>query len=461
MIPYYTRVAALDDKEDHLQKIVIGLSKAGFCTLPVLYDAGVFVPSLPQKCSGIRLVFTDIHLMQAANGAHIHASNILNGLRNLLEPGPFGLIFWSQFPGDSDDVWAEIVNRAPGMGVSVPLFRGVIDKNEVFNVATNGDFNADVLREKIIEQARASKVLAEAAAWDDRVSSAATKATNRLYELAIKGIAPLGDSAASQSSWTQLLGYLASEAVGKDRAIGFPNYALDNALLPLVEDQLYRENSIRQSSPGTEPHIVAQHLQELPAGSKPAPPANVPKAALNGHYSIEVVESGSTAMSERGTVFEMGDAFINSGPFTAVFEYESNALISDEFLLNGQALNDEERRLIKLCLVELSAKCDFVQNKVAVHRYLLALKAPQSLAAKFVSSRSGPKHAGIKDMGELDLSDTSGSFRLLVSVRRFMSLAPTSRIPGRRLFRLRHDVVEDLAHHYATHARRPGVMRFY
>ena len=44
--------------------------------------------------------------------------------------------------------------------------------------------------------------------------------------------------------------------------------------------------------------------------------------------------------------------------------------------------------------------------------------------------------------------------------RRVFALAAKIGVDGRAIFRLRRALLEEVAHRYATHARRPGVMRF-
>lgn len=464
MIPYYSRVAALDDKEDHLQKIVLGLAQAGFCVLPVRYDAGLFVPTLPERCAGIRIVFTDIHMgPELGSTAASHASIIINGLKNLIEGGPYGLIFWSQFPADADNVWNEIVSRTPAAGLSRPIFKGVIDKKEVFAVADHGGehFDADALRQKILSQVAQFDVLEVAASWDERVAVAASRATNRLYELATANLAPGDGVGVSQEVWADLLTYLAAEAVGKGRAMSAPVGALDNALLPLLEDQLFSLANADDANTTENPlHPITVKLKALAPKALPSKPAIVRAESLNSHYLIEDVTAASAKMWERGMVTELGGEFINSGPFINTFGMDCETLVQSEFLCSGKSLSAEEWTRLKLCVVELSAECDAVQEKIAVHRYLLALLIPDQLYAKFDCGKRF-RNDSIKAIGKVELAGKEGSYHLLVSCRRFMSLAPGKAVDGRCAFRLRRSVVDELAHHYATHSRRPGVLRFH
>ena len=59
-IPRYSRVVAIDDREDHLKAIAWGLSQAGFARCR---SASMMVTFSPPEApiAGIRIVFTDIH----------------------------------------------------------------------------------------------------------------------------------------------------------------------------------------------------------------------------------------------------------------------------------------------------------------------------------------------------------------------------------------------------------------
>ena len=453
--PYYARVAAFDDNPEHLQSIVRGLGKAGFFVFPKLFEDGAFDPKLPVPFPGVRLVFTDIHMGAAGYAANAvtYASTIITGLKTIVGTGPYGLIFWSEFPQEADAVWLEIQARAAGAGIATPVGKGIIDKNLVLTVANGGNdvFDSDGLRQKILEQIETFHTLKLVMAWDERVAQAAMQATNRIYELATTGIAQNQKSEA----WQELLAYLASEAMGKASAIQAPTYALDNALLPLLEDQLFRSPETTSDADDTN-NPIAVRLRLVPNGKNLNRPATISAAALNAHYLIEEVEGTAAQMWERGMVTCLGGEFINSDRFVGFFDLEAKELIKQEFAM--EKANDEDISQVSLHVVELGAECDHVQGKVVTHRYLLALLVPHSRIKKFYSTKGA--NTSVRNLGELVLAGAQESHHLLVSCRRFMVLPPNRSIDGIPKFRLRRAVIEELAHYYATHSRRPGVLRF-
>jgi hypothetical protein len=464
MIPRHSRVVAIDDVEDHLQKIVWGLGKAGFCAMPFLFLDGMLENPPDQPLPGVRIVFSDIHLVGGGpNNEKTHAANIIRCLKRTVADGPYVLIFWSQFPGDSEHIAALISERAVEAKLTAPIGYASIDKNEVFNIpAVGGDdaFNANKLRGLILERLKPFKTLSVALSWEDRAARAAARTTDRLYEVVAAAEKPT-------VAWEQLLAYLACETVGHGEAARDLKSALDGALLPLLEDQL--------SLIGNEPGAPSEDLKSLhdlvSAAAPPTRPPSVAASQLNTSYLIEEVGAGVAWLSwSRGMVTELGTTFINSGPFVRAFGHDDGSLMRQEFATRN--LTADEKRSAKLHVVELGPECDHVQAKVSTHRYLLALLIPTALLEAFNGGVTKPgkspqyRNDSVFDAGKFSLRALSNGgqreeWHLLISCRCFMSLAAKAPIEGKPRFRLRRALLEDVAHRYSTHARRPGVMRFF
>lgn len=454
MVPIYSRIAAIDDDEDHLQKIAWGLGKAGFCPIAFRFEDGKLENPPDTPLAGIRLVFSDIHMIPGgANNEVLHASNIINCLKKIVGNGPYALIFWSRYPDEVDRMRQLIEARAPQLGLTLPLGYGRIDKNSIFNLepaqGAGDDFNPTRLRELILEQVGQFHTLGAVSSWDERVATAAAHSTNQLFSLA-------GAEANRTETWEKLLAYLACEASGFEQTKANVRDALDAALLPLLEDQL--------TLIGREPGNNSQNFSGINRflDTQPKRPGAVDLDRLNSSYLIEeILPDSSWKMSDRGVVTQLKGGFINSGEFMRAFGLVDKELILREFALNSPLPTDAEIQQMKLHLVEIGAECDHVQGKVSTHRYLLALLVPLSLKNKCINKKGECKNASILDSGSLYLKAKDGVYHLLISCRCFMSLAPAQVVDGAASFRLRKDLMNEVVHNYTTHARRPGVMRFY
>jgi hypothetical protein len=466
MIPSYSRVIAIDDVEDHLKKIVWGLGKAGFCAVPFLFQDGRLEDPPASPIHGIRVVFTDIHMVGGGpQNERLHATNIISSIRSVIAPGPYVLIFWSQYPGDHEAISRLITERALKSRIAPPIGYGVINKNEVFQVdsaaGADDQFDPERLRELIFEQLRPHSMLAVAASWEDRASCAAARTTDRLFELVKAARTPV-------DAWAKLLAHLACEATGRVGARAEPSRALDIALLPLLEDRLSQLS--HQSA------VVKEDLQPLlekiPVAGRAKRPAEVSIAQLNTSYLIEELHPDSAHLaSGRGIISVLGGGFLNSGPFIEAFGHEKHDLVRREFATRKK-LSDADARRTKLLVVELGPECDHVQGKLSTQRYLLALLVPADLIAPFSGQQSEEQeferrlsNASVLDLGKFALTErvpdiTAGEWHLLVSCRCFMAMSSTRQISGTPRLRLRRTQMDEIVHHYTTHARRPGVMRF-
>jgi hypothetical protein len=456
MLPELIRVAAIDDVEDHLQKIVWGLGKAGFCPIPYLFEDGKLEHPPAKPIPGIRLVFSDIHMVPGGTtNEKTHAANIIRCLKAIVGNGPYALIFWSQFPGDVERMRQLIEERALGAGVTLPLGYGRIDKNAVFKISDDAKsddyFDVKKLRELILAEVADFHTLGIAASWDSRVADAAARATNQLFELA-------GTNADRAITWDRLLAFLAIEAAGWTQAKLNVKNALDAAMLPLLEDQL----TLIGHESEDKPQLTSKIMAILNEGDRPKIPPTVSVNQLNTRYLIEeLLSTTQHKMWDRGVVTQLGAEFIGSPDFVKAFGTEQRLLSKDgEFFFSE--LEAEEKSRVKLYIVEAGPECDHVQGKIATHRYILAALVPASVFAKrcYEKKRERYRNASILDSGPLSISGHDEGHHLLISCRCFMALAPGKAVNGQPSFRLRKDFLSEVMHHYTTHARRPGVMRF-
>ena len=457
MIPRYSRVVAIDDNEDHLKAITWGLSQAGLCPVPLRFDDGDLLPAPEAPITGMRIVFTDIH-MAPGNLANLkmHSGIIIQCLKKIAASGPYALIFWSMYPADVDQMRNLIEADGPGTGLVPPIAYGTIDKNMVLGADGSGKFDAEELRRLIAEQMANFPTLATAAQWEMRAAKAAAKTTDAVYSLT-----PTSVAEQRTTQWESLLAFLAAEAVGPAVAQRNVDVALDSALLPILEDQLsFVGGTSATPIPETHPLRIAMSV-----APRPQRPVGISVARLNASYLID--EAGADSPKgefERGMVIQLPGSFINSGQFMRLFGKERSDLVCAEFLLKDKAKTASAEDIGKLALhvVELGPECDHVQGKVSTHRYLLALLVPSALIGLCKTKSGGLNNASVIDAGLMAFKKApEEEFHLLISTRCYMTLAPGYALGGLCRFRLRRLSIEEVVHHYTTHARRPGVMRFH
>ena len=278
MIPRYSRVVAIDDSDEHLKAITWGLSLAGFCPVPFLFEDGDLAFPPREPIAGVRIVFTDIHMIGGNHSNHkVHAGIIIKCLKKIAAAGPYALIFWSMFPSDVEQMKQLIESDGPGAGLTTPIGYGAIDKGKVLGAEIAGGFDAQALRSLILDQLSLFPTLATAAHWEMRASEAVSRTTDAVFALT-----ELQPSELRTNEWERLLAFLVSEAVGKEIAVQDIDTALDSALLPILEDQLsFVGGPSAAQVANTHPLRVAL------SGERPKRPKKISIARLNASYLID------------------------------------------------------------------------------------------------------------------------------------------------------------------------------
>lgn len=453
----FSRVVALDDKEEDLDVIVKALGRAGYSAIPYLFDLAEFNPLVTNPCAGLRLVFSDIHLTPTSgigSGGADHAAVIGNFLKKIVPTGPYGLIFWSKHEADEHEIVAQLSSRANDIGFKLPVFFGFMDKKSI-GIHPGGDANEvdyEKLRGLIREQVDKSPALKVVMDWEERVLLSAARASNSLFDVVSTRSAESKEKLTDPAAWLDLLAYLSQEAVGLESAAHNSRAAIDNALLPVLEDQL-RVNLNAEAEPECP---ISRKLTEQ-GGKKIKYPPEINTYSLNSFYLVESLCQGDISCSTRGAVSFPKD---NAADFIATkFGAEWIDILYDEFIIfpKEKSKNQDLATRTKACFISLSAECDEVQGKIPSHRYLLGACVDKSDIKEF--NKQGLARAALQEIGRVKID---GSERILiVSCRRFISEHSGVELPLKPVARLRRSTLDELIHHYTTYARRPGVMRFF
>ncbi|NWB98316.1 hypothetical protein HX882_20660 [Pseudomonas gingeri] len=450
----FSRVVALDNNQEDLDAIVRALGRAGYSTIPYLFDIGVFVPPITQPCAGLRLIFSDIHLTPTSGISGVdHASTIGNFLKQIVPMGPYGLIFWSKHEADETNIVQELTSRAPDIGFNLPVFFGFMDKNKVGIGQQDAEVDYDLFGRLINEQVSKSPSLSIIMNWEERVLLAATQASNSLFQV-ITSTQGISRNSISEE-WLDLLSFLSQESVGKSSAISNAAGALDNALLPVLEDQL----RIQALSTTDTDSTISNKLLSL-GDEKLKLSGAIDRASLNSFYLVEDFKADEApSYNFRGVISKLNggaDSF-----FSNHFGAEWPVILYKEFIFGGENTAEDQDLVMRTapCLISLSAECDEVQGKIPSHRYLLGVIFDPIDLKSFL--RSGKlARAALQNIGLIKIGGIAKC--ILVSCRRFTSEHSASfSFPVTPVARLRRNTLEEIIHHYTTHARRPGVMRFY
>lgn len=450
MIPQFVRVAAIDNEQEHLDKIYSALVSAGYWVMPFLYDLGTIRPTPPQPFNGVRVIFSDIHLVDGGmNNMAQQTLAIMSSLKSIVCDGPYAIIFWTKYPDDAEKVYGEIIARAEAFGLTLPVGYGCIDKTLVLGLEDAPERLPELV-EEIKTAILSCGALLLSISWEERVFQAAVRSTHRLFELA-----RLPENGESLGRWHKLLAFLSTEAVGLAQAQATPVAAMDAALLPVLEDRL----DVSAEYVAGLNTLLAEQFGNAPIG--------VSKSSLNTHYLVSVLSNPAVFLpSTRGMVSIVDRAGWDEA-CPDLWGASCNEVLGREFLMSvdyakdGKVLNS-----LTPCVVTLTPECDDVQGKVYSYRYLLGVFIPVAdvdRARYFSKKQAKYSNLSIFDVGvlSLDLGVGIKDYRLLVSCNRFFAKPVKDLLHVQPKLRLRRSTLEELSHHYTTHARRPGVMRFF
>lgn len=164
-----------------------------------------------------------------------------------------------------------------------------MDKNKVGIGDPEAEVDYELLGKLIYEEVSKSQSLSIVMNWEERILLAATQASNSLFQI-IKNTPEFEGNSISEE-WLKLLAFLSQEAVGKTAAISNASGALDNALLPVLEDQL----RVQPSNPYETDNPICDNLSSM-GDAKLKLSASIDRASLNSFYLVEDFEAGGDSL---------------------------------------------------------------------------------------------------------------------------------------------------------------------
>jgi hypothetical protein len=420
-------------------------------------------PSAPY--SGVRLLFTDLHLLGATTSKpEQYVGALITFIKKLIQPTTYLIVFWSKYPEEAKEAWEILSQRVPQ---ELRPFAYEFLAKETAKLAADSDEDvAKPAREELIEAisgifAKHSHLRA-LMAWESMVSTAAARTTNQFLNVLLTSGASIGTPLDARRVMVRMI----QETMGLPHAASAQVSGLVQAFLPILQDEL-TEGDYQMVDRITD-------FTALAAGAKPVPlPAPKELTPILNDFFVHS-EGDGTAPVDRGAIIQLdqtyldGDAFYNDvGLMDEIGDWRE--AICREFYISWKKELVDRQAAAKALLnpenvyvVELSAVCDHAQNKPRSQRFLLATFVPSLVqnAKAFVGS-DGRKQANeaIYSTPEITLKKQRG--RLLVSCRIFLTRSFGVHVPGVCVSRLRKDVMDELSHHYATHMRRPGKIAFY
>lgn len=488
MINHACPVLVLDDQKTELWHVTHGLASCGIPVMPHLVLNGSLECAPVEPYSGIRLLFTDLHILGPTQARpEQYTSALVSFIKKLIKPSTYLIVFWSNFEHEAQRA-EELLTQRLDVSLKPIAFRA-LPKDLARNAADDDEAIAAPARiqlkqnlERILNEFPQLRALMD---WESGVSQAAAETTNELLQLLPKGKAEISN----REHVRAVMARMAQEALGHE-AEHDPVKGLTQALMPILQDILEQDDIQDQT-----------RLKEfLDIKNQRIPLPHDDLIPLLNDYFIHTENDGAGAL-ERGAIIRFDENYLKDGLMQDIGLMECpgdwQEAVCREFYkgwgLKQQAIQaadkavenaveekkpttkalatkktlTEEITAIKTSLnannvyaVELSAICDHVQNKPRSNRFLFAIFVPTTPGSNpYYNKNTGAANEAIYTTPEITIGLARG--RLLISCRIFIAKPFQTSIAGETVSRLRKDVVEELSHHYATHMRRPGKIAFF
>lgn len=417
-----SRIVAIDDERDQLDKLCRVLHGMGIPCIPIHYPTEV-PAAAATWFGGVRVAFCDLHLMDMSRSEkNFPAVGSLLDRMSSARTGPLLLILWTKYPDEAEALEAYLAERHPD---SKPVAVVALDKTQF-----EGSDKAALLPQAVRERLDAIPQLRSLLEWEDDVGAATGACVGSLLKLALQ---QGGDT---KDALDVLLSSLAQAATGKALAAEDPGTALAEVLMPMLADQLAH-------LPDDELRITRWRTALSKAAAQAKCETTLERAAAV-NTALSVVHGDKLRARERGAVV----AVLSESVFRLRFG------LSAADILPRFALKDAPT--YRWVAIEVEAVCDYAQLKSASLPFVLAVEV--SADAKLVDKKYRP--ISLWESPPF-LSESGARVRLVANVQFVSTLSPPRAKNLPALYRLREPWVNELAYARARHESRPGIVALY
>lgn len=451
-------ILIVDNDPNELKALARGMWEAGIPFKAAEYSLVNALGEGVTPSSSIRALFVDLNLADAPDpSAETLVPHIKDVIKSAIASGPYVLVFWSKHPELADATIQLLRQRHPE--ITQPLKHTTLDKTALILPADNDPKFAErlqQLKQSVLACFTIDQALLAIGMWEDRIRMAASKTVSELFSTL-----PKVNDYNRAENFGPLLAYIARAAVGEKYIADAPERGLEEALIPLLQDELI-------STPiSTDYRTAVSGAMSTPRNARPAPPYN--SAILNKFYLIDSSLKG-VRKTDRGAWVDIGH--IDNEAFTNLFGRDRHDFILTEFLhvstsgLTPQQKSDTAEMHLQRAhfgLIEISAGCDHAQKKQRLYKYVLAAAIPDQDKELLKWDGRDRRHEGIFRFPVVHMNigtDNTADYFILVNTMYSVGLNQESPCLGEVRFRIKEPLLNQIANHYAKHHTRPGIISF-
>lgn len=363
MLAENNSIILVDDNDDDLKRLSSIFAERGIGCRVFQYD-GISFPNEPL--TGVRMVFMDINLSNSGDTNSRFAVLEEALQRYVSKENYFVLVFWTTHVGDIEEFKAFVNRDAAAEEVPKPMLVVPLDKAQFVD-----DQNA---LENKLSQFFEERLVKCLLSFDEDIQKAANKCLADIVKLA-----PFddnwGDNTHFETNVRNLFTKIAIEYSGLQPAKENPDKAIKEVIAPSF---LYDLTELNQNTWQTFLDMSAKSDEELKQinFSGVNTPAKL-NTILNIDPSTEDVEARGSVRKMK--IDEEGKSYFQNAFAVSVEDFIKTKMVS---VTNDCFVNEAT-----IIAVEISAACDYSNDKPRLHRYMLGIMSKRSDFDEHVSKK--------------------------------------------------------------------------
>ncbi len=459
------RIIIVDDNRNELDSLSRSFLDNGIGCRPFQY-----INTYNEPLKNVRIAFFDINLGEKKiddSGLTIEEivklnTPVYNDLAFAInqyihkENGPYALFFWTKN--------SSIINgfvefmRDPRRGyteTASPIFIGNIDKADFSFDGEEG--SQSELSKRVLNSLNNEKIkfLFD---FENKANDAGEKTINRLYDIIPKDV-NWGENTLLFENLGKILSKIAISTLGFEHSKENPSKAVYEGLLPILNYEILNSESDVNWN-----EILSQLFNADYSKNIQFPDESIQRK-VNTIFHID--NTSNISNQTRGAVFEYNfdipfskKIIFNLFPYFSKLEKENNSRFNDFFSFNELASEIEKNRIrgeSKFIVIEISASCDFSQNKKRNNKYVLGLLTP-TFDRTIIDSDNVSISILHKDIPEFNINGKE--FCIWINFNFVFSDFQISKDIGKPCFILKKEIMDMIGNRYANHVSRIGITSF-
>ncbi|EJN02521.1 hypothetical protein [Phyllobacterium sp. YR531] len=428
------RYIVLDDELSELATLVDALHVLGAPCIGIRFDP-LDLPK-PAHFKGLRVLFSDLHLVKA-QPAGVQHYNTLAGLLDRCVPeshGPYLLVLWTSHEHERAALAARLEEILPASKKPIAVL--ALDKVQFRHGAV---WDAAGLQEAIEARVGSMPQLQALLNWERDVLAAANETL-----AVIGGLVPAEQRTVAQyaGALDGVLSHIAVASAGNANARNDRKGAVTAALAPLLSDRIANRPQDADANALWEQAVTFPQGPELQAAQK---------ARMNRMLHLAVSPAEPVNRHDWGAIVPLGNDQLSDAAMNARFGVAADHLRDREFKLRA-----ERRTEGQLVVVRAGAACDQAQSQSGPIPLLLGLLVPSTALSQ--NKRSPAIHVCDE---KFELDGYQEPVSLLIHAR-FSTTTVAQELQNWPIatLRLREQLLTTILVHVASHAMRPGTLRF-